>query len=347
MPDRKPPLSLPRRLAHFAIRTTAALTLLTLALVAWITHRASSSIIIPIRRTTTEWHQDFLNHPAKHSLELHPFSATSPDGTTLEAFFIRASDHPGHGERYQRIRQLLANKISPAPNRGTVLWLHGKNSIKENAFPIAERFVAAGFNFICYDARAHGQSTGKYITYGPREADDVTTILDAAEEKFDRTQLAPYAAFGNSLGGAVILQSLAREPRLRAGVTVSAFADLNQLIKEHTNRKFPVPVGPLRNVVLKYAAWRAGFNPYFASPVTHAQTIEVPVMIVHGQNDRLIPPHHAQQIYDAIPHQNKSHRLIPTANHRSVLSTGGDPLYADIIQFIQSALTSPQLTAHN
>ncbi|MEM8955316.1 MAG: alpha/beta fold hydrolase [Verrucomicrobiota bacterium] len=348
MPNQNSSPTLRRRLANFALRTTAVLTLLTLILVAWITHRASSYIIVPERRPTTAWHQDFLRKPAQHSLAIHPFSATSPDGVTLEALFIQAAHKPGDGERYQRIRRLLT-KENPAlvpflPHtsaHGTVLWLHGRNSIKENALPIAERFVAAGYNFICFDARAHGQSTGKYITYGPREADDVTTVLDAAEEQFARFHLKPFAAFGNSLGGAVILQSLAREPRLRAGVSVSAFADLNQLIKEHAHRKLPVPTASLGHLVLKYAAWRANFNPFFASPATHAQTIDVPVMIVHGQKDHLIPPHHSEQIYNAIPHSNKTHRIIPDANHRSVLSTGGDPLYADIIQFIHAALTKP------
>jgi alpha-beta hydrolase superfamily lysophospholipase len=334
-----------KRFRRFFFAATFITLLLALAPLAWFTHQASSSILVPQRRATTDWHRDFLDHPDRHSLDIHPFTATGPRGVTLDAFFITSSQNPGAGERYQNIQKLVpqpppAPGPSPPAQNGTILWLHGKDSIKENALPIAERFIAAGFNFICYDARAHGQSGGKYITYGPREAEDITTILDAAEETFGRTTLGPYAAFGNSLGAAVILQSLPREPRLRAGVTIAAFADFQQLTRGIAARRLPSPLDPLRHLTLQYAAWRADFNPRFASPAAHAQFITVPTMIVHGENDRLIPAHHGRQIYNAIPHQHKVWRLIPGADHRTVLLKGGDLLYADIIRFIQQALKS-------
>jgi hypothetical protein len=132
-PNRR--LSSPRR---FALGVAIAIALIGLIALAWLTHQGSNSLLIPERRATTDWHREFLDHPASHSLDIQPFTANGPDGITLDALFIRASKNPGQGDRYRAIQRLLPpsgpegkpdQSISP-PHQGTVLWLHGKDSIQ-------------------------------------------------------------------------------------------------------------------------------------------------------------------------------------------------------------------------
>ncbi len=246
--------------------------------------------------------------------------------------------------------RLLKTGIVPLPTPtgaaggapGTVVMLHGKDGIKEHALPIAERFVAGGFYCITYDARAHGTSGGKFSTYGAKETDDLTRIIDEAERLFGRNELGEFTLFGNSLGSAVALQALTKETRLRAAVVTSPFASLAGLIDENGQNRLPAYTPLLRTPVLWYSGWRAGFDPWSIAPAQDAANIHTPVMVVHGEDDTFIRPHHGREIFDALPGPEKVWRPVLGGTHFNVLAKGNDELYQEMIEFYWKALANKQ-----
>jgi uncharacterized protein len=194
------------------------------------------------------------------------------------------------------------------PRRGTIVYLHGVADNRGSAEGVIARFVPRGYDVIAYDSRAHGASTGEHCTYGFYEKQDVHRVLD-------QTGVLDAVLIGHSLGAAVALQAAVAEPRISAVVAASTFSDLRTIAKERAPSVF-FPWA------LTAAFARAERDGHFivddVSPLFAAGQISVPVLVIHGDQDRDTRPAHAQQIFDALP-AAKRLLIVDGAGHNDVL----------------------------
>lgn len=88
--------------------------------------------------------------------------------------------------------------------QGAVMLLLGRGGIKEDLPAVCERWVAANFRCVVYDARAHGQSGGESRTFGAREAGDLRQVIDATAARTESSNetVGPLVVWGLSLGAA-------------------------------------------------------------------------------------------------------------------------------------------------
>ena len=86
-----------------------------------------------------------------------------------------------------------------------MILIHGIGGNKESYLGLAKRLSSLGVASVMFDNRAHGQSGGKYCTYGFEERNDVSKIIDYILEKKQNSSIG---IWGNSLGGAIAIQSL-------------------------------------------------------------------------------------------------------------------------------------------
>lgn len=320
-----------------------ALTLTGLLGSALASYLAADRLLVCRGRKLQPHHHATLGESHEFGLKIIPFTVAAPDGSTLAAHYITAAKKPGTATRFRRLQQhIRATGEFPPPssdeNRGTILMFHGRGAIKEDQLPIAERLCAAGFSCITFDARSSGQSTGKFATYGHLEKHDATAILNTATAKFGHHNLAPFAAFGISRGGAEALQTAAIDPRLAAVVTVSTFSDLGQLMHEVAAHRLTHLARPLVPLVGLWCQARANFNPASICPLDSVRSLKCPAMFIHGSEDTYIAPHHSQALYDALPNPSKQLELIPGATHTDALAIGSDSLYHDISAFLYHQL---------
>lgn len=337
------PFPLPLRYRRFF----AGVSFFSLAggVAAWM---GSESFIAPPRRALEQRHVETLEHPVDFGFEIDSFTVKRPAESgqpplDLKAALLTPTAHPGRAEKTRRMRQRLEQSEIALPAwggcRGTVVMLHGRGGIKEDAFPVAERFVAAGFRCLIYDARAHGQSRGRYSTYGARETGDLSAVIDAAEARFGRGALGPLVAFGISQGAAVTLQALPGEPRIRAAVVVAPFAELPAVAHRAAGNLLGIGMpGFFTDSVTALGGWRAGFLPATIRPADAAARIAVPVMVAHGGQDGVIPDTDGRRVYEALPCPHKRWRPVPDGTHGNVLAVGGDDLYQEMIAFFVEAL---------
>lgn len=237
-------------------------------------------------------------------------------------------------------REMLAKRdCSPRPwgeVQGTIVLLHGYRGRKEDFLPAAERFCAAGFRCILIDLPGHGEHPQKLATFGKYEVALVEAVLTDAQHRF-RCAGEPAYLFGLSQGGAIAVQTAAHAPEKWSGVaSIAAFSNLAQPIARKATSLWPSAswTAPItQNACSCGVKLRAGFYPGEVSPQMAASRLTMPVFIVHGENDDFIPASAARELFAAIPHTRKSLRLIPNANHSTVLSTGSHALYADLCEF--------------
>ena len=292
----------------------------------------ADAFLHPSRRSMEPRHRSILQHPLDHGMKLRPFSATTADGAILEAIEILPAPFKDWGtatnSRAMRAR-LEAKKRLPSSSPGTIVMSHGRSGIKEDQFPIAERFVAAGFRCLVYDLRAHGESGGAATTYGHLETSDLACVLEAAGLPPDE----PLFAFGISLGAAVTLQYLPSDSRIRRAAVVAPFSDLLETTRIAARNKFHFEIPAVVPLATWWAGQQASFDPWKISPLAAAAKISQPIMIVHGDSDGVIPLKQGRQVFEAISSPAKCWRLVPGGTHRAVLATGGDQLYEEILSF--------------
>lgn len=306
----------------------------------------SGKFVIPNRRPLEPRHLAALQTPSDFGFEFEPFDVALPDepGIVLKAMLLTPSAHPGTAEKTRRMRHRLISAGHALPpwgggSRGTVVMLHGRGGIKEDAFPVAERFVAAGFRCLIYDSRAHGESGAEFCTYGARESSDLSAVVDSALRRFGDREIGPIMAFGISLGAAVTLQALPGEKRLHAAVVVAPFAELAPIAdRAVANVVSPMMPALLTSMVIAWGGWRADFSPEMIRPIDAAAQINVPVMVVHGGRDVVIPYDEGRRIFETLAVKEKRWRPVPDGTHRDVLAKGGDDLYQEMIEFFLAAL---------
>lgn len=303
----------------------------------------SEEMLRPTRRPLEPRHREALDDPARFGMVMGAiFEVPTTDGYVLKARMLRPAKDPGEAVKTRRMRDRLSpvERLPWGETRGTVVMLHGRSGIKEDAFPVAERFVAAGFSCLVYDARAHGESGGDFATYGVRESGDLSRVLDATEARYGSESLEPWLGFGISQGAAVLVQALPGEPRLQAGVAVAPFSRLEPVLERAVaNRISPHMPSVLTWSVMTLGSVRGGFDAREVNPVTAASRIGVPLMVVHGEEDGVIPLAQGRAVFEALP-EGRGHRwrVVPEGRHGNVLATGGDELYHEMISFWVGAL---------
>ncbi len=176
------------------------------------------------------------------------------------------------------------------PVEGTVIFLHGRNQNRDTGVVVAQRLVPLGYNVLAYDSRGHGESGGRYTTFGYYEKKDVSRAIDFLG--VDRVFLA-----GISLGAAVAIQSAAEDPRVAGVIAISSFASLEEVVRD----RLPgfIPAGQIRGA-LRAVERRANIRVKDVDAVAAARRIEVPVLLLHGSLDRFTPLDHTERIYGAL-----------------------------------------------
>jgi dipeptidyl aminopeptidase/acylaminoacyl peptidase len=192
--------------------------------------------------------------------------------------------------------------LEAAKDAPTVVVLHGVKKNRTDVLRASLLLRQAGFNVLVFDGRAHGNSGGRFVTYGFYERRDVETALEwLAKEKGVDRELVGLA--GESMGAAIALQVAAHNPWIRAVWADSPFASLRRVAGEFAQRVTRLPGAVLHPVLwttLQVANYRGKFDIKTVEPLALAAEIKCPVSLVHGTADQLIATAHSQSIYDAL-----------------------------------------------
>lgn len=239
------------------------------------------------------------------------------------------------GLRYETVKLRAADGVElltwflPARRtpQATVLFLHGNaENISTHFFNVAW-MPGEGFNVLALDYRGYGGSGGTPSLAGVQL--DIDAALEALLERpdVDRRRIV---LFGQSLGGALAIHYAARGKQrgaLRAVIADSAFADYRAIVKEKLAGFFltwPFQWLPALTVDNDYA------------PLASVRAVSpLPLLLVHGERDGIVPVHHSKRLYDAAT-EPKELWLVPEAGH--VQSVGDPALRRRLTEFILRAV---------
>jgi pimeloyl-ACP methyl ester carboxylesterase len=195
--------------------------------------------------------------------------------------------------------------------RATVVVAHGLTANKDEprVVSLCAALQRQGFEVIAYDSRGHGQSGGQ-CTLGDLERHDVAAVVRWARARNRRIVLVgasmgavavlSYAATAHDLSGVVAVSSPG-EWRLPFRIRSLATAGL---ARTKAGRKFA-----RRHMNVRIAPWTSP-----ESPRSLVGRVEVPLVVVHGRRDTIIP--HGAGLAAAISdHPRRSVVLVQSMGH--------------------------------
>lgn len=245
-----------------------------------------------------------LLHPVRRASQPIPQnceSTTFPgEGVVLRGWRCRASDRP----------------------RGTIVYLHGVADNRGSAANIIKRYTEKGFDVIAYDSRGHGESEGSICTYGYFEKEDLRRIVDLIDHR-------PIVLIGASLGAAVAIQAASSDPRIEAIVAAETFSDLRTVASE---RAPWVLTHDMITRAFQLAETSGRFEVDAVSPERAARNVRVPVLLIHGADDRETAPAHSQRVMAALAGRKRL-ILVERAGHNQSLRQ--ESIWAEIDKWIE------------
>ena len=222
--------------------------------------------------------------------------------------------------------RLKAWWLQPAtPNGNFVIVLHGIADSRSGSVGFAPMFLTQGYAVLVPDSRAHGESGGRFVTYGLLERYDVLAWAHWMKNE----GCHKIYGLGESLGASVLIQAAGVEPIFAAIVAECPYADLREIAEYRMRQVVKSPrflAAPVAKMVVAsgmlYANLVEGLDFRQVSPVKSIARTSTPILLIHGLKDLRTPPSQSQKL--AAANSGDPLWLVPNASHTGASAAAPD-----------------------
>jgi dipeptidyl aminopeptidase/acylaminoacyl peptidase len=236
--------------------------------------------------------------------------------------------------------------------RGTswVIMLHGDNTNRSDAktgtLGIARALHQRGFGIFMFDLRGRGDSPAAMSSSGYFERLDLQGASDYLVSKgADRSRIG---VLGFSLGGAVALLVGSNPNNFGAVVSDSAFADFSLTLRSSmTGIKRPLTIWFRGMEFMARSIY--GIDIKDISPARSIARSDTPVLVIHGEDDAIVPVEHARLLgraigasFDEIEGGEETVWIVPNAGHTGSFRTEPKAYIERLVKFYEAHLGAPR-----
>ncbi len=238
------------------------------------------------------------------NLEAVPFqeiSCRSRDGLILKGRYYKAGRKPEEENRKEG-RKICA------------ILFHGYRSSAVRDFAGgAKEMISMGIPTILVDERGQGRSEGRCVTFGAMERHDVLSWTEKAVEMFG--QDVEIYLYGISMGGAAVLLSsgLPLPENVKGIVADCPFSSAKDIICT-VIRGMHLSDRILWPLIFQAAYLFGHFSLNHTNVRDAVKKADVPILIVHGEDDRFVPLEESMEIQKASP-EKVDLETFPKAGH--------------------------------
>ncbi len=213
-----------------------------------------------------------------------------------------------------KLHGILIKNNSSAKNRIAVM-VHGYQGAPTFDFSAAARsYYDNGFSLFLPDQRTHGESEGKYITFGSYERYDVVDwckyIDDYTEHKCE------FILSGVSMGATTVLLAAAEPDMIKLNYITAdcGFTSPRRIFTDVFKQWYHLPPFPILNLADNICKNLAKFSFDEFSTLDAVKKLKAPVTFIHGEADDFVVPQNSRDAFDACS-QEKQIVLVKDAEH--------------------------------
>lgn len=212
--------------------------------------------------------------------------------------------------------------------------VHGYGRNKEYTWDYAEEYLREGYVTLSPDLRGAGESEGQYLTMGAKESDDLKLWV---EEILRRDPEAKIVLHGVSMGAATVMMASAKElpPNVVAAVEDCGYTSAYEMFTEQLDVLFGLPEVPIMPCVDIVCWHKTGASLSFPSPLTAVSRSGLPMLFIHGDEDRLVPYRMMETLYDASGASVKAKVTVPGVGHADAMPTDKKAYFERIFEFLK------------
>ncbi|MCI0849241.1 MAG: alpha/beta hydrolase [Chloroflexi bacterium] len=250
-----------------------------------------------------------LDDPNISMNSFYPRQGWTPTPEGVQDYTVNVTGAGGDGEDIG-----LSCRFFPVGNNSpTILFFYGNGETAIDYDSIAPMYNQIGVNFFVADYRGYGKSGGSpsFTTM----LSDANTVLDAMRIVLGASGFqGPVYVMGRSMGRHSAFELAAKEdPAINGVIIESGRPSLGQ---------FTGGLGPQQASELE-EAYRA-----------KAASISIPVLVIHGEVDALVPLADAEEMFRSFASTNKKMLTVAGAGHNDLLFKGMDEYFTAIRDFI-------------
>lgn len=197
--------------------------------------------------------------------------------------------------------KLRAMYIPRKNAKGIIICMHGYHSAVDIEFVPEIRFLwNLGYGILLPWQRSHGQSEGRYITYGVKERYDCRRWIQYANEQLGAKHKDVFLC-GISMGCATVLMAsgLRLPANVRGIIADCGFTSPWEIIRHVIKTRYHLPPYPLMFFLEAVCRIVAGFSLKEASAQEALRKNKIPVLFIHGDEDKYVPVWMTYSNYEA------------------------------------------------
>ena len=219
-----------------------------------------------------------------------------------------------------------------------LIMLHGYRSGAERDFCGGLKFgIDSGFNVLLVDQRAHGKSEGKCLTFGIKERYDCLTWINYVISQACGS--CKIALYGMSMGAATVLMAAGSGlPKNVACIVADCGYTSPKAIIKKVIREMHYPVFPTYALVRLGGMLFGGFDIEEYSAVQAMEKCDIPVLFIHGDDDRFVPCDMGRENHRHCRAEGKKLLIVPNAGHGMSYMSDKRAYLGTVSEFLKSAL---------
>ncbi|MDZ4168371.1 MAG: alpha/beta hydrolase [Coriobacteriia bacterium] len=258
--------------------------------------------------------------------------------------------------------------LPDAEPKAAFVLIHGIGEHSGRYPNLVEPLARNGYAVWSFDQRGHGRSEGRrcHVDSWSQYLDDLDAFLDLVASELPD---APQVIYGHSMGSLIALDYLLERERALAGAIISgvalepagvskpyliAAAKTLSRLAPHVTADLKIDAADLSRDPIAVATTRA--DPMMMSRATmrwgaeglaavdrikaKMSSVDLPLLILHGESDRLNMSSAAQALYDSVGCEDKRIHIYEGAYHEPHNDYGHEQLVSDVVEWLDR-VTAP------
>lgn len=174
-------------------------------------------------------------------------------------------------------------------------------------------YIDAGYNILMIEERAHKRSEGHAISFGVLERRDCMRWIEYAVQRFGSD--VRICLCGISMGAATVLMAIDQGlPKQVKGIVADCpYSSPKEIIWKVSASKYFMPAVSWMMVTF-VAKFVGHFDLEESAAFRSVPQAEVPILLIHGEEDHFVPCWMSRKIYEAAPDKIEFH-TFPGAGH--------------------------------